>query len=341
MQTSFSELQTFARCPRKYYYNNVLKLQRKRVALPLALGILMHEALQEYYLGGESAMWQAVEQFEQDYLDKPFVLDDDFVVFEDLLQQTRVMLREYLAYYPNDDLGTVLHVEEQFTLTLASGSVVTFTPDLVVRDADGVVWVVDHKTTGRLPDAGLPYGEMQARLYLAAVRAMYPECGGFIFNYIRKKAPRQPRLNKTAPHWVSDLARVDTTFDILHTFLLEEAPHLLKEPSHRRRLQELYSTNNFFRRVRVLSSAEADAAVVEDTEMWCANMDDAAATGRYPRHFANHLHGIMSCQSCSYLAVCQSDLMGWDTESVILQQYEPLDLSHKNYESEPPDDDDS
>ncbi|NIT79248.1 MAG: hypothetical protein GWN58_12880, partial [Anaerolineae bacterium] len=63
------------------------------------------------------------------------------------------------------------HVEEEFYVTLDNGSVLSFTPDLVVQDRNGFVWIVDHKTTTALPTGEQPFADLQATLYYAGVKA--------------------------------------------------------------------------------------------------------------------------------------------------------------------------
>jgi RecB family exonuclease len=185
MEISFSEIQAYQRCPRKYYYGSVMKLQRKAVALPLAQGIMVHRMMQGFYMDGSLGLEAEVDVMVAEYQDNPFVLDDDLVTFEDLMMESEALVEAYLEYYDEDRGWEVLHVEEQFSIELGRHTI-TFTPDLIVRDASGQVWIVDHKTAASLPDPGVPFGELQAMMYLAAVRDLYPEVAGFIFNYIRK-----------------------------------------------------------------------------------------------------------------------------------------------------------
>jgi hypothetical protein len=47
---SYSDLQTIGRCPMKYKYRNVLKIQRRRRDTSLSLGIMVHRLLMAHYL---------------------------------------------------------------------------------------------------------------------------------------------------------------------------------------------------------------------------------------------------------------------------------------------------
>ncbi len=327
MEISYSELQTYQRCPKKYEYS--LSIQRKAVAVPLALGIMVHRLLQEFYQAGWPGMEDEIETLRENFAENPYVIDDDLLTFEDLLTDAEFLVTAYFPHYNEDEGWEVLHIEEQFSIELGEHTL-TFTPDLIVRDQSGQVWVVDHKTTAVLPDPGTPFGELQAMIYVSAVKKMYPETAGFLFNYLRKKRPRVPRITKTAPYRVADLARIDTTYEVLRDWIREFHPELETEPAHARRLAELRGNNKFFLREYVMTTPVLEAQVLNEARTWLAQM----ARDRNPlRVFGGKLYGIMACVKCPYQAICNADLLGWDREAVILQQYEPRDLSHKEYES--------
>ena len=328
MEISFSEIQAYQRCPRKMYYSRVMDLQPNKVALPLAQGIMVHRLLQGFYQDGTDGLTLAMDDQVTEFHDNPFILDDDLVTFQDLMGDAAALTNAYIEHYDGDPNWEILHIEEQFSVEVG-GHTITFTPDLVVRDASGQVWIVDHKTTAFLPEPGIPFGEVQAMIYTIALREMYPEITGFIFNHIRKKKPTIPRITKTAPYRVADLARIDTTYEVLNSWLTEYHPHLLHDDSHKRRLAELRGNNKFFSREYVLTTPAMEATLAVELEVWVGRIERDHV---YPRVFGNKLYGIYECKKCPMQAICQGELMNWDTERIILERYEPRDLSHKDYE---------
>src|SRR5690606_15664642 len=175
----------------------------------------------------------------------------------------------------------------------------------------------------------------QVVMNFASVQALYPETIEFQFDRLRKKVPTQPRLNKTKDRetgmfHVNDLNRIDTTFEILRDFLSEEAPHLLDEPKHRMRLAELRDENRFYYRESIFPTAEHIANGLEDVAALGDNREFMLQRGRFPRSYL--ASGMRSCDTCEMKSLCQGELLGWDTEAIIEQEYEERDTSYKEYE---------
>jgi hypothetical protein len=234
----------------------------------------------------------------------------------------------YFNYYTNDN-WEVLHVEEQFIIMLDNGTVLSCTPDLVIRDEDGAVWAVDHKTYRTIPKTKGP--DLQSMLATMAVRALYPETAGFIYNYLRKKLPTQPNLVKSGAN-VSRINDIDTTFELLRNFLQEQAPKLLDDPMHKRRLAELKEENRFFKRYPLYFSDEMLEQGLEDLSNQVKLMQYASAQDMFPRTMVDG--GISGCDRCGFAQICQAELINSDPERVLNEYYEPRDDSYKFYEAE-------
>lgn len=311
MKYSYSDLQTAARCLNKYYYRNQLNIEPRQAAVYLDEGSYAHRLLLGHYTAGYSVAYNDIHT--------EILRNGEF--FEDQRQQHFAMLEtagDIVSRYIKASYGTnwsVLHAEESFEYELGSGDIISYTPDLIIQDSDEDVWIVDHKTTSDSVPRELPYADLQVLMYLKGVKKMYPDCRGFIFNYLRKKIPTQPRLNKTGDRRVNDLNRIDTTYEILHDFLFSEAPDLLEEPEHAARLEELKNNDRFFFRQYVRVSDET----LEEATNDAAGIIGVLKTGYRPRSFVSF--GPTSCQSCSYKDVCMAELLGHDVERVIKESY--------------------
>ena len=100
MSFSYSEIQTFQRCPKKYEFASVQKLQRKVVALPLAKGIIIHQLMQGFYLDGHiDAM---LDTLIIEFAAHPYTIDVDTVTFEEVLDESEALVRAYLRHYLDD-----------------------------------------------------------------------------------------------------------------------------------------------------------------------------------------------------------------------------------------------
>lgn len=334
MSLSYSDITRHQRCPKSYEYSVVRNLQRKRRNINLTKGAYAHELLMAVYLALRSGEdpWLALDtrHAELDAETLTIVLDDDILTADDLLEEAYELVFRYLTEHPEDLTWTVLHVEETFEVEL-DGEVVTFTPDLVIQDDRGV-WVVDHKTTSRMPDGQVGLGDYQAMLYSAAMREIFVDFRGFIFNRLRKKVPTQPRLTKTGVKRVADVGRIDTTYEILRDFILENAPELMDDETHRRRLAELRDQDRFFFREYVFTTDEMAQEMLADTQQTIRDIRFHEDSGRYPRILLPYA-GAKECSNCEFLDLCVAELRGYNTENV-LDFYEERDMSHREYDFE-------
>lgn len=333
---SYSDIADYQRCAKKYWYRVVNNLQSKKKSDTLRLGDMIHQMLRDFFLvlrdtgDRDDAAYAVQELWEKlgDWEEYPTLFEEEVFAQAALASEAERIVSYYISKVDFAD-WEILHVEEQFIVTLDTGAVVSFTPDLVVRDPSGAVWVVDHKSTSRMPSDGVPFGDLQAMLYLVGVTALYPECAGFIYNRLRKKEPTAPRLTKTGDKRVANLARIDTTYDVLFTFLRDEAPDLLDDPTHRARLAELRDDDGrWFWTEQIYSNEHAMTTILNEVASTIKTMEE---DGTYARHLVED-NGWNSCSKCPFSRVCQADLLGWNTEQVLSEDYEVRDA--KNFYEE-------
>lgn len=339
---SFSDIATYRRCPKRFFYRAINDLQRKKKSTNLYLGSEIHEMLKIFFLGlqggqtREEAVW-AVDLYVEnlgDWETYPELFEDESIEQGVLANEAYAIVVRYLDQADFTD-WEILHVEEQFYITLENGVVISITPDLVVRDPSGAVWVIDHKSTSRMPVDGIPFGDFQAMLYLAGVSAVYPETKGFIYNRLRKKLPTVPRLNKTINketglYWVNNLKKIDTTYEMLMDFITAEAPVLLTNQDHALRLAELREdTGRWFWTETVYNNETAIDTIIEETSN---TVQQAGADTVFSRNLYED-NGWNSCSKCEFARLCQADLLGWDTQQILLEDFEPRDAKNP-YEGE-------
>jgi len=315
---SYSQIATFRRCPKKYQFTYVNDIQQKKRPDALYQGILVHDALMTHYLGGDVDEFFA-EKFSA-AAGNPTLFVDELADEVSIIEDSVDLVDRYLAKY--DDDWTVLHVEEQFFVTLDTGQVISFTPDLIVRDRNGFVWIIDHKTTGALPKEDV-YADLQALLYYAGIKAMYPELRGFIFNYLRKKRPTVPRMTKTGVPRCANLNNIDTTPELLREFM--RAHGLMDNDMHRRRLAELTDQERFFWRTQLVITEDQTETVLQEAATTIEWIEEAwSGLEVWPRTFQED-RGYMSCGKCEMQRICQAELLNWNVERVLEESYEPRD----------------
>jgi hypothetical protein len=148
---------SWRKCPRKWAYENVYAVEGSRGGAR-GLGTLVHELLAAHYL---ARMGKAAPSIESILADKGAHLKTEAV------ELAKDRYAKYVAAYATED-WTPIAVEEEFRIGFLLGpdgvvrTVDAGTPgsvlytsrvDLVVRDGQGKIWIVDHKTAARVSGA--------------------------------------------------------------------------------------------------------------------------------------------------------------------------------------------
>lgn len=155
---SYSRLQTFLSCPKKYFYNYVEGLQGG-FAAPLILGSLFHEVLEKFYKGED--VTPVIDTY------KAYVNDGDLDTPLDLFDN---VLKEYKLHYKEQDMKEKpLGIELKLVQDWDAGDEVTGIIDKLVETDEGIIKIRDYKTTSgslKYTDESLRYNTQQL-LYVA------------------------------------------------------------------------------------------------------------------------------------------------------------------------------
>ena len=341
---SYSDFDTMARCPMAYKYRIIYNIQPKHKNATLHEGSVQHKVV-EYFLlalqwvqheGEGVTVYEALESMEQQAEDLKqeganLRFPAEQLEFEELVDTCVRRTYRWVENHNYFEDWTVLHVEEQFAIELEGGLTVTCTPDFVIRDANRFVWVVDLKTAATVPDEFEP--TLQTRINLAAVKAVYPEARGFIFDVMRKKEPREPSLIKDGSR-ISRIKDIDTDFRTLSDWIEHNKPELFKDPDTLARLAELKEDGDdkWFRRFQhYVDDTELEEALA-DVERQDKVLEFIEENDLWYRVYIKS--GYRECARCSYRIICGTELRGQDTETVLEQFYEPRDTSYKEYDSD-------
>jgi hypothetical protein len=289
---SHTSIKLAQRCLLAYRYRYVERLQRAEQPRYLDRGKNLHALFELLYKG-------------------------EVINHEDFDPEDIELAERYLAKYGDDPGWKVLAVEEQMTMKLGSYEV-TFIPDLVVESARGEVWIVDHKTTANIPDEYDPYNmsDWQHLLYIEGLRQNGYNAVGFIFNYIRTKAPTQPKLIKDGSR-IGAVRKMDTDFQTLYDFA--KANGQLHDPDVQDKLSILKLTpDRYFQRHELQASDHAVKQAVADAHMVLEQLAAAEQYEQYPRHVLSKGTGYTACDKCEFQSLCAADLSGIDREPFML-----------------------
>lgn len=324
LKISHSELKTFRRCKRQYYYKVVEGLEPRLPDPKLKFGSWFHTLLSAHYNRED---WRGAHAKEVKKFNNLFLEEREH--YGNLPELAERMMISYLWRYRHEESEwEVLYNEEVFEVHFDEGDIFDFKPDLIVRDhstPEKAIWVVDHKTTRSIPSSEWRLEDLQSTLYPWALREGHDlPVKGFIFNYIRRKAPTIPSVNKDGS---ISKRRIDTDYPTMARFLLEyyEVDHVKKLPTNwKKRLANLKLDNSFFKRSRIIKDdalinrqIEEFSYTAQEIEVWhgIAEEQDIEPWVRTM---------IPSCEwDCPYYNLCMIELLGQDSKFMRRTKYQP------------------
>lgn len=223
---SHSEVDSYLLCRRKHYYGYGMSIQRMSESHSLAMGTAGHRILETFYKAigtGESVETQlksfdfALGKAKDEYkaiVDEGFEEDPKKARLEDIL------FNEGIGYFAQEPFVKhnyeILAVEADFNLLYdeESDSHYPFVVDLIVRDPDGKMVVVDHKFVYDFYTVEASDMQPQIPKYIGALRALGYDISHGAYNMCRTRKIKEPTAEQM--HHLMLLkpnpARVKTTF---------------------------------------------------------------------------------------------------------------------------------
>lgn len=185
--TTHSMIKTMRRCPKQAEYKYVHRLKPKRLGSPLKRGTWIHALLEEYHSGRD---WRKVHAALSAQFANLFDEEKDY--YGDMPREIETIMLSYIWHYKKDPW--IYHETEfQLEAELPDGSLYRGKVDALIENDHGL-WIVDHKSHKTLPDHNFRLQDAQSALYIWAARENGMDIQGFIWNYIRWKAPTVPAL---------------------------------------------------------------------------------------------------------------------------------------------------
>ena len=306
--TSFSAIQTWQRCPRKYKYAYIDKIQPVQLQPKMSAGSWMHKLLEAHYKNEN--VRDLHEQLELQFVDK--YASEEAQEIADLTW--KVYKRYVEKYWEDENLWEIASVERGYEI-----EGISFTPDLVVKYKDGKgVWLVDHKTVDTIPQEQDKMLDFQRLAYIGGMIEAGYDVKGFIFNYIKRKLPGKPRMKKSGTPGIAYLKTIDTDYETLKAFVSGADPFVAKLPEVERRLEELVLYNNFFHRAYFPTHKEFALEIFNDMKI--SGME-LAVSSLFPRNI-NTAPGAGSCHYCPYMTLCLGRALGINEEDALLDYEE-------------------
>lgn len=322
--STHSMLKTFRRCPKQAEFKYFHRLKPKRLGSPLKRGTWVHALLEAHHKGED---WKAVHAKYTHQFNNLFDEERDF--YGDMPGEIYAVMQSYMWHYKNDPWEWI-DAEFQLEAEFPDGTIYRGKVDALIRNQFGL-WLVDNKTHKTLPKLNFRLLDAQSALYLWAARENGLNVRGFIWNYIKWKAPTVPAIvdkNKSIAR-LTDSA-VDTDYPTMYRAIKqykEEYPNFRVREKDVAKLRYLQSqryefgklqTSEFFRRDVLEKSDEMIDRVVK------ANLHTSLRLHDYEFSDPDFVERTVerSCEfSCSYTDICSAELMGANTRPIIRSNY--------------------
>jgi hypothetical protein len=307
-----------------YYYKYELNLQRKLKSIPASMGSLIHKCLEIYYREGYKHIPKAFDEFNKS-LSKLF--DEERALYKDLPQEVARIMRGYHLYWQDyknlrvvrDEQGPL--VEREIVVPITQDISVKVVIDLMAEDPLGL-WIVDHKSCKDLPQDDFRTTDVQSTLYYWVARQLGYRPNGIMWNYIRTKAPTEPKVLKSGG---LSRAKIDTD----KATYLEAIKKYGLDPADYQDILSSLSYKSFFTRIKLPKPAPVVKSVLRDLVTVGKRM--MRLQGKPEAYFVRSLQ--RSCDwDCEFRPLCIADLLGHDTQFMIATHYERREDSGEEVE---------
>lgn len=317
VKISVSKWATLVRCLRKYYYAYELNLRRKVQAVPLVRGSLGHECLQHYYKSDcdLQSIKHPIISFKKQ-LDNLSIEERE--MYASLPDDAVRIMRGYHSYWHDDKNLRVwedddgLFIERELVVPITRGVHLVLIVDLLAEDQNGLLWIMDHKWVKGEPPAELRTHDYQGGAYYWALTKLGYKPEGVVWNYLRTKAPSEPKVLKDG---TLSKAKIDTD---RATYMAAIKKNGLNPADYEDMLSSL-SAKTFFNRVR-LPQPDALVETIVD-ELKRVGQMVRTLKGKPQQRFVRTL--CRTCEwDCEFKPLCLAELQKRNTELMLSNHYE-------------------
>jgi hypothetical protein len=302
---TFSALNTFRNCPRKYKHRYVDCLRPREKPDALSFGSVVHGGIELWYRSepNENRLWSVL-----DYIDQQFPLragDDDQKAAWNL---ARAMLTGYAARYETEDFE-IVEVEKPFRGEIRNPDtgrpsqtfVMAGKADAIVERSDGT-YLLEHKTASSIDASYLDklWTDTQIALYSFYLRQLGYPIVGVIYNILLKSRLKQ-KAGETEAEYEARRMELAAKNKSGRSTAKRQMPE--SDEEFLARLAEWYARPDAFHREHIYLSEDRLAMLQEEVWEITQQYLDARRRGKWLLNTSN----CFSYQRpCEYLPYCQS-----------------------------------
>jgi len=302
---TYSALNTFRNCPRKYQLRYVECLRRPDRPEALAFGSVIHEALELWHGSGDdpNRLLKTLDLIDEQFPGRAHEPEQ-----RRAWHLARAMFDGYAARYPEEPFE-VVELEKEFTAEIRNPDtgrpsqtfVIAGKADGIVRQ-DGELYLLEHKTASSLTADYLDrlWTDTQIALYCHYLRELGYPIVGVIYNVLLKTRLKR-REGETLEEYEARRAVLAAKNKSGRSTAKRRAPET--DAEFRGRLAAWHARPDAYHRERVYLSEERMALLTE--EVWEVTQQylDAKRRGKW---LLNTSHCFSFQRACEYLPYCQS-----------------------------------
>lgn len=326
-----SDVRTYLSCRRQWKYSSRSKLglEPKQPNLNLWLGRVVHEALAYWYdnvkFGNRALPRNVLNLFDSlvttDINEFAEEKAEGASKFLEKMQESvdlgHAMLRHYMLYAARHDKFDVLGTEVKIAslLPFPPQTAIVSTVDVLALDSTDTLFIIDHKTSSRIPSLQDMMLDTQALTYLFAMQGhrstgQWGNPKYFMFNFLLKREPRfPPRLKRGR---LSEGRLGDTTLEI-YNYALKSIGHSW-DNYPKARLELTSKPNKFFVRHILRPTTKAIEHHVKNLSTIAIEMLDPM-TPLYPSP------DRFKCAWCAFRDPCTMESNGADPKIILKSQF--------------------
>lgn len=309
---SFSRVKTYRRCHAQHDYKYNQNLARKRRAIPLLRGEILGQMLDARALPAivKKDPYKILRKYSKQYAQ---LFAEEKEKYGDVPGDVKRLFEGYERKYANENLD-YLGFEDFVALDLVKDVRFIGYIDKRVRDQQGRAFLMDHKSHRVIPNEDQRFTDLQKVFYIWAwneINSSNPVTG-FIWDYIRTKAPTIPEQLKSGE--LSQRKDADTDY---WTYVGELKRLKLDIEPYRDYLAMLKKKPDT-RYIRV-AMPNPNKAIIQNV------LADLKNTAKEIHHGSGSKDRNMTrmCPSdCDFYELCRAEVSGQDADYVRKNQYE-------------------
>lgn len=308
-KVSQSKVKTWRKCRQAYAYKYVDGLRRKVVSRPLKFGTIVHQMLEAW-----AKKEDPFKLLDKINLKDKKLFQSEREAYGNIISDIRTIMTEYFLFHKNDGLEVIPLKKERaehiFELPLTNRILFKGKIDLFAETGNGLRWLVEHKTFGRMPSEDHRWRNIQSSVYLWAGEKLGVKLDGTMWDYIGSKPPNVPEQLKNGDTSIRAAESLPTT--IINT--LKERGQL-KDKKYAGLIKKAEGDRKkWFQRIHSRKRPAVIKQMMDDFTESAMEMEEIGMKSRV-RTIDRH------CDWCEFEPLCRATLQGLDVKFTMDREY--------------------